>query len=107
MAESDDEIGVGAHLFVLGFRVGFRPMELADMFANLAGQDLCHDNVLWPRPRFVHRWHKTKATDEVPAEVPAEAAVTVEEATRRVEEAAAHIEAQMDEMARRVETMKQ
>ena len=104
---TDDEIGVGAHLFVVGFRVGVRPMEFADMFANLAGQDLCGDNVLWPRLCLLHKWHKPKATDEAPAEAPADAGITMEEARRRIEEAAERVDARADEMARRVEAMKQ
>lgn len=66
MTETEDEIGVGAHLFVLGFRVGVRPVEFADMLANLAGQDLCGDNVLWPRLCLLHKWHKPKPTEAEP-----------------------------------------
>ena len=46
-AESVDEFGVGAHLFVVGGRVGIRPLEIVDLFANLLMLDPLHDNLEW------------------------------------------------------------
>lgn len=46
-AESVDEVGVGAHLFVLGGRIGIRPLEIVDLFANLLTLDPLHDNLSW------------------------------------------------------------
>ena len=45
VAETPDEIGVGFHVFVIGFRVGFRPLELADLFTSPFGLDLAHDDI--------------------------------------------------------------
>jgi len=33
-----------AHLYMLGFDVGFDAFELADFFAGFAGVDLAHDD---------------------------------------------------------------
>ncbi|MBN2684515.1 MAG: hypothetical protein JXR40_04505 [Pontiellaceae bacterium] len=46
-AESVDEFGVGAHLFVVGGRVGIRPLEIVDLFANLLTLDPLNDNLDW------------------------------------------------------------
>ncbi|MBN2704341.1 MAG: hypothetical protein JXR23_09035 [Pontiellaceae bacterium] len=46
-AESVDEFGVGVHLFVVGGRIGFRPLEVVDLFANLLTLDPLHDNLEW------------------------------------------------------------
>ena len=48
MMESPDEIGVAAHLCVIGARLGVRPLELIDLLANFVGLDPCHDNPSWP-----------------------------------------------------------
>jgi hypothetical protein len=45
--ESPDEVGVGAHLFVIGARVGVRPLEFVDLLASFVGLDLLHDNLSW------------------------------------------------------------
>jgi hypothetical protein len=45
--ESVDEFGVGFHAFVLGARVGVRPLELADFLVAPFGLDLCDDNRSW------------------------------------------------------------
>jgi hypothetical protein len=38
------EIGAGAHLYMLGFDVGFDVVELGDFFAGFAGVDISHDD---------------------------------------------------------------
>lgn len=45
--ESVDEIGVGGHLFVIGGRLGIRPLEIVDLFANLLTLDPLKDNPSW------------------------------------------------------------
>ncbi len=70
LMESDDEIGVGAHLFVGGFRIGIRPVELLDFFTNLVGIDLCNDNLTWPERQLLYA--AGKAAEDAAAE-PAEA----------------------------------
>jgi len=45
--ESPDEIGLGLHAFVIGLRIGLRPMELLDFLADFVGLDLCDDNLRW------------------------------------------------------------
>ena len=45
--ESPDEFGMGFHLFVVGGRIGVRPLEFVDLFTNLIGVDLCKDNMSW------------------------------------------------------------
>ncbi len=47
MGESPDEFGIGAHLFVLGFRIGVRPLEFADFLVSPFGLDPCDDNMSW------------------------------------------------------------
>lgn len=43
-AESVDEVGAGLHAFVLGARVGIRPLEILDFLVSPVGLDLCNDN---------------------------------------------------------------
>lgn len=43
--ETADEIGAGFHLFVFGFRVGFRPLEVADFLTSWFGLDLAGDDL--------------------------------------------------------------
>lgn len=43
-AESVDEVGAGLHAFVLGARVGIRPLEILDFLVCPVGLDLCNDN---------------------------------------------------------------
>jgi hypothetical protein len=38
------EIGAGVHLYMLGFDVGFDPVEFADFFAGFACIDFAHDD---------------------------------------------------------------
>lgn len=47
VAEAPDEVGIGVHLFVAGFRVGVRPFEFFDLLANLVGRDPAGDNPTW------------------------------------------------------------
>jgi len=107
VAESSDEIGVGAHLFVVGFRVGVRPAEIVDLFANLVGQDLCGDNVLRPRLRFYHKWGKDKpegGEGEPPAkERGAPTVPAPEAAVERLERMADRLEKRVEDMQRRIE----
>jgi len=53
--EGADEVGVGLHAFVLGVRLGLRPMELVDMLANFVGLDPCGDNLSWRERQALHR----------------------------------------------------
>ena len=108
LAESSDEIGVGAHLFVAGFRVGVRPAEIADLFANVVGQDLCGDNVLRPRLRFYHKWGDGKPEEEEeqpPArETEASTAAPPQAAVERLERMANQIERRAEDIRRRAGT---
>jgi hypothetical protein len=45
--ESVDEVGIGGHLFVIGGRLGIRPLEIIDLFANLLTLDPLKDNQSW------------------------------------------------------------
>jgi uncharacterized membrane protein len=45
MAESADEVGVGFHLFVVGARIGVRPLEILDFLTAPFGLDICNDNL--------------------------------------------------------------
>jgi hypothetical protein len=38
------EIGALVHVYMLGFDVGFDPVELVDFFAGFAGYDISHDD---------------------------------------------------------------
>ena len=38
------EIGAVVHVYMLGFDVGFDPVELVDFFAGFAGYDVSHDD---------------------------------------------------------------
>lgn len=44
VAESVDEVGAGFHAFVLGARVGVRPLEILDFLVCPFGLDLCNDS---------------------------------------------------------------
>ena len=46
-AESGDEVGFGAHLFVFGVSAGIRPLEIADLFTSPFGLDLGNDDSTW------------------------------------------------------------
>jgi len=108
-AESVDEIGVGAHLFVAGFRVGIRPMEIADLFANFVGQDLCKDNAV-PRVRFHHGWHKEEPPDAKPGDEPETSPAQSPAAggpARDMREARERMEKHMEEMRDRMDDMRQ
>jgi len=108
-AESRDEIGIGAHLFVAGFRVGIRPMEIADLFANFVGQDLCKDNAV-PRVRFHHRWHEEEPPDAKPGDEPETSPAPSPAAggpARDMREARERMEKHMEEMRDRMDDMRQ
>ena len=49
--ESPDEVGAGFHAFVLGARVGVRPLEFLDFLVSPIGLDLCNDNLSMARRR--------------------------------------------------------
>lgn len=51
--ESPDEVGVGVHAFVLGARVGARPLEFLDFLVSPVGLDLCNDNLTWAERRAI------------------------------------------------------
>lgn len=72
-AESADEIGVGAHLFVVGARVGIRPWEAVDFLANFIGLDPVGDNLTRAQIRIL----RMKPVE--PVVVPAEPAKSVPE----------------------------
>jgi hypothetical protein len=43
--ETSDEVGVGFHLFVVGARIGVRPLEILDFLTAPFGLDICNDNL--------------------------------------------------------------
>lgn len=49
--ESIDEVGVGGHLFIIGGRLGIRPLEIVDLFASLFTLDPLKDNLTWQQRR--------------------------------------------------------
>jgi len=51
MMESEDEFGLGVHLFVIGARVGVRPLEILDMLTTPFGLDLRNDSTTWRQRR--------------------------------------------------------
>lgn len=68
--ESVDEFGVGVHLFVVGGRIGFRPLEVVDLFANLLTIDPLHDNLEWRQRQSIRSAEKAakKAVKEAEKE---------------------------------------
>ncbi len=62
--ESPDEIGVGGYLFLLGFRVGVRPLEIVDLLANFIGMDPSGDSPTWEQRKL---WSATKNQPPEPA----------------------------------------
>ena len=57
--ESVDEIGAGFHLFIFGGRIGIRPLEIIDLFANLLTLDPLHDNLDWTQRQSLKETKKT------------------------------------------------
>ena len=69
--ESPDEVGLGAHLFVVGARAGVRPWEFVDLLANFVGLDPCKDNTSWNEIKMLRAKRKAaKAAKEAGNTVP-------------------------------------
>jgi len=68
MGESPDEIGFGAHLFIVGFKVGVRPVEILDLLSNLVLADLKHDNLSWEDRKRLHEMAEEAKAAEQAAE---------------------------------------
>ena len=62
LAESADEIGVGAHLFFAGFRLGVRPWQIVDLLAGAVGLDPAGDDLSWSRRQALRKQVEKSAT---------------------------------------------
>ena len=55
LTESCDEIGLGAHLFLIGARGGVRPWQILDFITGLVGIDIAGDDLTWGRREELRR----------------------------------------------------
>ena len=55
LTESGDEIGLGAHLFIVGVRVGVRPWQILDFITGLVGIDIAGDDLAWEQRNELRR----------------------------------------------------
>ena len=53
IGESTDEVGVGLHVFVVGFRIGVRPVEFVDFLTSPFGLDLADDDLSWQQRKVL------------------------------------------------------
>ncbi|NLX25011.1 MAG: hypothetical protein GXY61_03490 [Lentisphaerae bacterium] len=110
-AESVDEFGVGVHLFVVGGRIGFRPLEVVDLFANLLTLDPLHDNLEWRQRQLIRATKKAakkaakeakkKGVKEQPEEVQSPPAENVDGASVEA------MQQEMELMQQQLELMQQ
>ena len=110
-AESVDEFGVGVHLFVVGGRVGIRPLEIVDLFANLLMLDPLNDNLDWWQRQSIRsakkaakdaeKEAKKSLLEEQPEEVETPPANNVDDASVEA------MQQQMELMEQQMELMQQ
>jgi len=62
LTESSDEIGLGAHLFLVGVRAGVRPWQAVDLLAGLVGLDPAGDNLSWSQRQALRKKAEKSAT---------------------------------------------
>ena len=53
LTESADEIGLGAHLFFVGARVGVRPWQILDFALGFIGLDIAGDDLTWTQRQIL------------------------------------------------------
>ena len=61
LSETGDEVGLGAHLFLVGVRAGVRPWQAVDLLAGLIGLDPGHDNLSWAQRQALRKKVETPA----------------------------------------------
>ena len=101
--ESVDEVGVGAHLFFVGGRVGVRPLEVFDLFAGLFGFDPLHDNLSWYARQSLKKAKKSENNAAKEQVIPA-VEVSGKEFDAGTEEVLLH---QVETLQKKVERMQQ
>ena len=62
LSETGDEVGLGAHLFLVGVRAGVRPWQAVDLLAGLIGLDPGRDNLSWAQRQALRKKGETPAT---------------------------------------------
>ncbi len=98
--ESGDEFGIGAHLFVIGGRIGFRPLEVVDLFANLLTFDPLNDNMAWWQRRSIRAAKKSAKQSKAQSEDIDETSEAEE-----MQDQVIDMQRQVEEMQRQMEAM--
>ncbi|MBN2163701.1 MAG: hypothetical protein JXR25_07510 [Pontiellaceae bacterium] len=100
--ETGDEFGIGAHLFVVGGRIGFRPLEVVDLFANLLTLDPLNDNMDWWQRQAIRA---AKKNAKKPKTQSGESAEAVGMNPEEMQNQVIDMQRQVEDMQRQMESM--